>query len=442
MPLRILAALLILAGVARAQTASEFDTYIRPYVATNNFSGNVLIEHHGKIVLQHSFGYSDRERKRANRDTTQFHIASISMQYTSAAVLRLIDRQKLTLETSIGNLLPNTPGADKITVRDLLLQQSGLEDINSHPDYADVLRHHQTPASLVAQIDGHPLSFPPGTKHTREEHSAFNLLALLLEKRTGRPFPRALEDMLLRPLGLRATYADDDGIASPSAARGYQPKAVSGLEPSPAVHWSAKAGNASIVTTTSDELRLVHALFDGNFFDAQTHARLLETTPRAAYGWFRSESQEFHAPAYYMNGRAPGFACYVLHIPREALTVIVFSNIYSSAPSDIGDGLARIALGLPHETFHPLVKAPRLVKRSVRFRFPADFYQANAEIAIFNRNGDTFLRWPGGNLSPLIPIGADEWIDRSYWEQVRLDRGPSGVPAALYYGRFRGELVR
>ena len=439
--LRILAAVLLLAVAPHKQTDSEFDDFICPYVASNNFSGNVLIEHHGKVVFQRSYGYLDREHERANDDMTQFHIASMSMQYTSAAILRLIEQQKLTLETTVGNLLPNTPGAEKITVSDLLLQQSGLDDINSHSDYSELLQHHQTPASLVAQIDGHALSFPPGTKHAREEHSAFNVLALLLEKKTGHPFPEALAETLLRPLSLNSTYADDDARASPSAAQGYQPSGVSELEPTPAIHWSAKVGNASIVTTTSDELRLVHVLFGGNFIDSRLQGRLLETTPRVGYGWFRSESKEFGASMYYMNGHSPGFASYVLHIPHEALTVIVFSNIYCSAPSDIGDGLARIALGLRHDTFHPLAKAPSVIKQPLQFRFPADFYQPNAEMTMFSRNADTFLQWPNGNLSPLIPVGADEWIDRSYWEPVRIDRDPGGRPAALRYDRFRGDLV-
>ena len=439
--LRILTALLVMAGVPHEQTANEFENFVRPYVASNNFSGNVLVEHRGKVVFQRSYGYFDREYRRANQNTTQFHVASMSMQYTAAAVLRLIEQQKLTLETTIGNLLPNTPGAEKITVSDLLLQQSGLDDINSHSDYDEVLKHHQTPASVVAQIDGHALSFAPGTKHAREEHSAFNVLALLLERKTGHAFPEALEEILLRPLSLNATYADDDGTASPSAAHGYQPKNLADLEPAPAIHWSGKVGNASIVTTTSDELRLVHVFFDGNFIGSRIHGRLLETTPRVGYGWFRSDSKEFDAPMYYMNGHSPGFASYVLHIPREALTIVVFSNIYCSAPSDIGDGLARIALGLPHATFHPLAKAPRPLKQPLHFRFPVDFYHPNAEMTMFSRNGDTFLRWPSGDLSPLIPSGADEWVDRSYWEPVRLNRNPSGVPAALYYDRFKGDPV-
>jgi CubicO group peptidase (beta-lactamase class C family) len=117
MLLRIFMALLLAAGAAHAQTPSRFDIFIRPYVTSNNFSGDVLIEHHGKIVFHRSYGDADREHKRANRATTESHIASVSMQYTSAAVLRLIGQQKLSLDTTIGDLRPNTPGAQKITVR-------------------------------------------------------------------------------------------------------------------------------------------------------------------------------------------------------------------------------------------------------------------------------------------------------------------------------------
>ena len=63
---RIFTAVLVLACVANAQTPQQFDSFIRPYVASKNFSGNVLIELHGKVVFQRYYGYSDREHKRAN----------------------------------------------------------------------------------------------------------------------------------------------------------------------------------------------------------------------------------------------------------------------------------------------------------------------------------------------------------------------------------------
>lgn len=55
--------------------------------------------------------------------------------------------------------------------------------------------------------------------------------------------------------------------------------------------------------------------------------------------------------------------------------------------------------------FHPLAKAPKEIKQPLHFRFPVDFYQPKAEMMMFSRNSDTFLRWPNGQQSPLIPIG-------------------------------------
>jgi CubicO group peptidase (beta-lactamase class C family) len=55
---------------------------------------------------------------------------------------------------------------------------------------------------LIAKISGRPLLFEPGSKFLHEEHSAYNLLALVVERKTGLPFARAMESLVFRPLGL------------------------------------------------------------------------------------------------------------------------------------------------------------------------------------------------------------------------------------------------
>src|SRR5262245_51856017 len=150
---------------ARAQerTVEEgMNSYLQPYVQSGNFSGAVLAKENGKTVFAKAYGFADRERKVPNTLQTRFRVASVSMQFTAAAVLRLVDEGKLSLDTHVGEFLPGTKGAEKITVRDLLTERSGLPDINNLPDYNDILQQHQTPASLVAKIQGQPLLFEPG----------------------------------------------------------------------------------------------------------------------------------------------------------------------------------------------------------------------------------------------------------------------------------------
>jgi CubicO group peptidase (beta-lactamase class C family) len=121
---------------------AAIDAYIAPYVATNNFSGAILVERDGKILFQKAYGFSDREHHISNTPQTRFHVASVSMQFTAAAVLRLADRRQLSLDDPIGNILPGISGADRITIRNLLTERSGLPDINSFADYNDLLQKH------------------------------------------------------------------------------------------------------------------------------------------------------------------------------------------------------------------------------------------------------------------------------------------------------------
>jgi hypothetical protein len=281
-------------------------------------------------------------------------------------------------------------------------------------------------------------------KFLHEEHSAYNLLALILEKKTGLPFAAAMERLVFRPAHLKSSGVDDDtNSGAAKMAYGYEPEGVNGLIRATAIHWSAKTGNASVCATVGDEAKWIDELFAGHLLSATSRDVILDTSQRIGYGWFRSASKRFSKNTYYMNGRAPGFGSFVLYLPREQLTIVVFSNIYSSATNTIGNDIAAIVLGLPYEPFHPSESpsAAELKTCTGTFQFGPDFYQPNAEVTLIASGSDLSLRWPSGALSPLIPLGSDHFMDRSYWEQVKLERDATG-PAVLVYGNFRGSAVQ
>lgn len=424
--------------------AEQIDAYLQPYVQSGNFSGAVLANENGKIVFEKAYGFADRERRAPNTMQTRFHVASVSMQFTAAAILRLVDEGKLSLDTHVGEFIPGSKGAEKITVRDLLTERSGLPDINNLPNYNDILQQHQTPASLVSKIEGQPLLFEPGTKYVREEHSAYNLLALIVEKKTGLPFASAMKKLVFRPVALQASGIDDDSNATgEKMARGYQPEGVYGIIPAPAIHWSGKTGNASVFTTAGDETKWVEALFGGLFLSSSSREALLDPSMEVGYGWFKRANKRFSETAYYMNGRAPGFGSFVLYLPREKTSVVLFGNIYSSATTTIGYDIAAILRGLPYETFHSSdpPSSAELKNYTGTFQFGSDFYQSNAKLEILADGQGLSLRWPGGSVSPLIPISRDQFVDRSYWEQVKIERDAAGKPAGLAYGNFHGSAV-
>jgi CubicO group peptidase (beta-lactamase class C family) len=437
-----LGALICVAQSDSRQTAIE--RYLQPYVQSNNFSGAVLLSKDGKQVFKKAYGFANREKRFRNTSETRFHIASVSMQFTAAAFLRLIDAGSIKLDESVGPFISGIQGADKITVRDLLMQRSGLTDINGLPDYNEVLQQHQTPASLIAKIQDKPLLFEPGSKYVHEEHSAYNLLALIVEKKTGLPFAVALEKSVFQPTGLKHSGVDDDSVRPTNQmADGYAPEGTYGLKPATAIHWSAKTGNGSAYTTVSDAAKWVDALFSTGFLSAASRGLVLDTSTRVGYGWFRGQNKRLGETAYYMNGRAPGFSSFLLYLPGPKMTVVVLSNIYSSATTTIGYDLAALGLGQLYQSVHFRKVGPAVLKRCIgTFQFGPDFYQANATVSLAVRDGALEMHWPSGETSVLIPVGADQFVDRSYWTDVKIERDISGKPAALNYDQFRGTVVR
>jgi CubicO group peptidase (beta-lactamase class C family) len=368
----------------------------------------------------------------------------MSMQFTAAAVLRLVDDGSITLDEHVGNFIQGIEGADKITIRDLLTERSGLPDINTLPDYDEILQQHQTPATLIAKIEGRPLAFEPGSKFLHEEHSAYNLLALIVEKKTGLPYAAAVERLVFQPMGLKGSGVDDDSMTEAiRQAKGYEPEGTYGLRPASTIHWSAKTGNGSVYTTAGDEARWVAALFSGHTLSAISREAVLDTSMKVGYGWFKSENKRFAETAYYMNGRAPGFSSFVLYLPHAQTTVVVLSNIYSSATTTIGYDIAALSPGLPYEPFHFRDQPPsptELSNCTGAFQFGPNFYQANAKVTLLAKGQELSLRWPSGDLSALIPLGQDHFIDRSYWEDVKIERDVSGKPTELVYDHFQGTV--
>src|SRR5215469_4803835 len=422
---------------------AEIDKYLQPYLQSKNFSGAVLVSNDGKEVFKKAYGFANRENRVRNTAETRFHIASVSMQFTAAAVLRLVDSGSIKLDDRVGTLVAGIEGAEQITVRDLLMQRSGLPDINGFPHYAEVLQHHQTPSSLVAKIEGKPLLFEPGSKYLHEEHSAYNLLALIVEKKTGMPFAAAVEQLVFRPAGLSQSGLDDDSLpATPQIANGYEPEGTDGLKPAQAIHWSAKTGNGSAYTTVNDAVRWVDALFSGYFLSTASRGLVLDTSTRVGYGWFRGQNKRLGDTAYYMNGRAPGFSSFVLYLPDPRLTVIVLSNIYSSATTTMGYDLAALFLGRQYQSLHCRKITPAVLKRYIgAFQFGSDFYPANATVNLALRGDALVMLWQSGETSVLIPLGNDRFVDRSYWTEVQIERDASEKPQALIYDQFRGRVI-
>ena len=189
-PTLLLAAALTLAGCAtgtpRMQEA-EVERLMGRY-AGEVPGASLLVIRDGETLVQKSYGLADLESGRRAGPETNYRLASVTKQFTAAAVLLLAEDGRLDIDDKLRRWLPSLPAiADRITLRQLLIHRSGLID------YEDVMAEDTTvplrDADVLRLLEGQETTyFEPGSEY-RYSNSGYSLLALVVERASGREFP-------------------------------------------------------------------------------------------------------------------------------------------------------------------------------------------------------------------------------------------------------------
>src|SRR5439155_20224647 len=171
----------------------------------------------GNVVFDKGFGVRDLRTTKAIDTRTNFRLASFTTQFTTMAIMLLVHDGKFRYDESLTNVFPEFPAYGKsITVRNLLNHTSGL------PDYEEILmkQYPNTPDDKIPQIlDAGVLKsleqqtagqFPPGSKW-QYSNSVYAVLAMIVEKVSGKPFGQFLHDRIFVPLKMNNTLAYEKG---------------------------------------------------------------------------------------------------------------------------------------------------------------------------------------------------------------------------------------
>jgi CubicO group peptidase (beta-lactamase class C family) len=235
---------------------------IDAYIQDHRFQGVVLLGRQGRSVFSREVGLASFEAKKPIALDTRFGVASISKMFTSVTVLRLVEQQRLSLDTPIGSYLPwyrKDLGA-RLTLRRLLANNSGVLNQFSPVWKADpaVMQRPMTTVDAVHRYCEADLIFNPGE---RFDYSLSNwiLVLAIVESVTHKEFATAMQEITLRPLGLMHTSTEfDDNTAIPYSDT-TPPEKKSYARPS----FVAAAGG--YYSNAGDLLRAGQKVFDGHF---------------------------------------------------------------------------------------------------------------------------------------------------------------------------------
>ena len=242
--------------------------------AADGFEGAVLVSRDGEIVLQKAYGFANRERKIKNANDTVFAIGSAPIDFTHAGILLLKDRGKLGLDDRITKFFKNVPAdKQKITIRHLLEGTSGLR--NFHHISSDKNHDHSwiDREEAVRRILGRRLLFEPGKGH-QHSHSAWGLLAAVIEIVSGESYQDFSREHLYKPAGMKDTGFFGDEYPEQRIAVGYGRKSSN---PNSPPHWGKTSwlvmGSGGQVSTLEDMYRWQVAMRDGKILSPESTRR-------------------------------------------------------------------------------------------------------------------------------------------------------------------------
>jgi CubicO group peptidase (beta-lactamase class C family) len=121
----------------------------------DEFSGVVLLARHGQPLVRQGYGFADRKAQRPNTPETPFMLSSVAKMFTAVMIAKLVDRKKVSFDSTLGSLLPEYPSAearDQVTVHQLLTMSSGIPDLFRVPDFWANIRTIKSTCRLPSRL--------------------------------------------------------------------------------------------------------------------------------------------------------------------------------------------------------------------------------------------------------------------------------------------------
>ncbi|MBP1473926.1 beta-lactamase family protein [Frateuria sp. MAH-13] len=333
MRLALLLASILCSGPALATDAVQNADHLMQKYQGDVPGAALLVLKDGRPLMRKGYGLANLEKHTKVTPGTDFRLASVSKQFTAAAILLLAEDGKLTLDDSIRHWLPSLPATtDKVTLRQLLDHTGGLID------YEDLIPPQRTTQvsdqDVLRLLSATPRRyFAPGSAY-RYSNSGYVLLGLVVEKASGLALQDFLQQRIFAPLHMDHTllYVHDDPTSTKSRVpnRAYGYSEIDG-------HWqrtdqsvtSATRGDGGIYSNIDDLARWDAALYDDRLLsDASREAAFSPHATvvgepyeaRYGYGWRITGDTLWH------SGESIGFRNVIVRWPRQHLTVILLSN--------------------------------------------------------------------------------------------------------------------
>jgi CubicO group peptidase (beta-lactamase class C family) len=405
----------------------------------------VRLEQSGKHIYSGAMGVANIKTMRSLRVDDIFQIGSITKIFTAAAILKLSEQNKLSLQDTLGEYIPNiTPQYKDLTIDSVLSHTSGLPDYLGDPSISKVYDKYASVDQVIQSISKQPLNSEPGQRYSYS-NLGYVLLGKVIEVSSGMPYDQFMFNTFFKPLKMDDTFVITKGT-SVGKVNGYttsrhapnkylNPEEVTERAWHVDRSWIYSAG--AIASTLADMSLWQSALKSGNVI-SKDNVRLMTTQAKlnnnesVNYGYGLDIYPISGLQSFSHQGQVPGFFAWHVYFPNEELTATAFTNIDSKHPGPALLDMIALQLNLsPKPVYGEKYKR---VATSLVGRYRA----SDSRVLTISFEKETlYSHYKGENKRKLIPRENNAYsyeCTENYFQLRERNGNNELVPVSLYQG--------
>lgn len=313
----------------------KIDSYFDHLLANNKMMGSVAIAHRDSIIYTKAIGYADIDTKLMNNKDTKFRIGSITKTFTGALVLKAIEENKLQLEDKLSAYFPEVKNAQKITIRQLLNQRSGIFNFTEIEGENEWEKSFHTQKEFMDFFINKESNFEPGTEY-EYSNTNYALLGFILEKVYQKTYAEILDEKISKPLHLKNTYYSFEVDSKKNEAISYNIQ--NHYIRNGVTNFSNHPASGGITSTPTDVNKFLFGLFNNKLINAES-LKIMLPEKGGEYGMGITKFQLGKNEFYEHSGRVENYFSDYWYMAKENLGIVVLANAINIPTEDVSKAL-------------------------------------------------------------------------------------------------------
>ena len=330
------------------KVSHKLDSLLQRINKRHDFHGSLLVAKNGKILYNNQIGYADFKKKELLNEASVFQLASVSKQFTAAAIMLLYERNQIQLTDTVNNYFPDFP-YEHVTIKNLLNHTAGL------PKYFWVAEHKwrqekaPTNSEMMALLESSNVQrfFKPG-RNFDYSNTGYFVLASIVEKVSGTSFSAFVKKNIFDPLEMNDSFVysfENDSIKT-NQLDGYRLyRGWRHLKINSTVN-DAIVGDKNVYATSEDLFKWTLGLNNGKLLSKES-LDLMYSKGETVYGrkvpygfGFRIATKGQNT--IYHHGKWNGFSTGLTQYPEDDLVVIVLEHTSYNAMTSLNKKVKKI----------------------------------------------------------------------------------------------------